>query len=157
VIVVGGENDELVGEDRVRSQKDATHIGSFGIPDLDRKIEGGRNSERYRSEFAGSRRFNHGIEVVPRELDEPARRLLGHPRLQLNPRLFARGKLELLAAPPCQHHLPRVTRGEVGVDNDRSDGAFRRGDFVLILPTSVIQPSFAGKELRVPIGIVVEH
>ncbi len=112
--------------------------------------------ERHRLEVAPLRLLDQRVEVAVRP-EQPARRLLGDPALDLRVRLAARRQLELLAAPARLHGVPRITGRRRRVNDDRAAAPCRRRALVLVDPAPVEQTLGAGEQLRIPVGIVVQH
>ena len=97
------------------------------------------------------------VEILAAGLEEPAGGVLGGPAAELDAGLAGGRQLELLAAPGGLHHLPGIAGRGGRVDDDRPRRALARGALVLVGPAAVVEPAVAGEELRIPVGIVVEH
>ncbi len=157
VIVVGGQDHDLVAELGVGAPEDAGDIaGGVGM-DIHREIDGGGHSQRDRLKVARSSGLDERLEVVAAECGKGFRTLPGQPTVEQRARLVTGDEFELLADVGRAHHLPRVTGGLGGVDDDGAGGALTRGAGVLVVPPAVGELAITGEERRVPVGVIVEH
>ena len=79
------------------------------------------------------------------------------PALETDPRLSPGFQLELLPDIGSPNHLPGITRRLGGMDDDRARRTLPGSAGVFIVPAAVGQFTFTSEQLRVPVGIVVEH
>src|SRR5258706_114081 len=77
-----------------------------------------------------------------------ARRVLGRPHLDLEPRLAGLGQLELLCG-PALYDLPRVAGRRRRVDEHHAGRALAGGLLELVAPAAVVEPRLAGEEVRI--------
>ncbi len=157
VIVVRRVHDDFALELGVAAGQQARDIRGLHMRHLVGKGNRGADPQRHRLEAARVRGGNQLVEVFPAGLQQPAHRILGRPALDLDRRFPGRRQAELLAPPGALHDLPRITGRGRRVNDDRARRALARRALILVHPAPVVEPALASEQLRIPVGIVVEH
>jgi hypothetical protein len=156
MVVVGGEDDVLVGQIWVVPGQARQHVRRTGRVEVCRELQVERDAQRRGTERGALGALNKRVEIVSAERGDPGRGIFGHPGSKARPWLIGRGRqLQLRPAEPALDDLPRVARGRRGVNDDRAGSAQLRRDFVLVAPAAVVESRVAGESI--PHGVVVQE